>query len=181
MSYVCPRCGTESQHPMEDALGYCAKCHDFTGDEAMEKPMQSEAIAAKALLDAIRREIDMLRQLSEIERRAGYTQSTWQLLRDIAIRLETAALAAERQPIIDASIARQLSRSMQLNAELQQRIRELQQTEPVAWIVLSDETGNTRIWWRDKTRADEWCKKHDVTPIPLYAAAAPEEPANAQP
>jgi hypothetical protein len=42
--------------------------------------------------------------------------------------------------------------------------------QPVAWIVISEETNNTRIWWRDKERADAWCAKHDKTAIALYAA-----------
>lgn len=43
------------------------------------------------------------------------------------------------------------------------------ETEPTAWIVLSEETGNTRIWWRDKERAEEWSRQHDKPLIPLYA------------
>lgn len=44
--------------------------------------------------------------------------------------------------------------------------------EPVAWLVLSDDTKNTRIWWRDKARCDEWCAKHEKTPIALYTRPA---------
>lgn len=79
-----------------------------------------------ALIDAVAREADMLRQLSEIERKAGYTQTTWQLLRDIAFRLERQIDQAARIERVDQALARQLSRSMQLNAELQQRISELE-------------------------------------------------------
>lgn len=43
--------------------------------------------------------------------------------------------------------------------------------EAVAWLVLSEETGNTRIWWRDKERAELWAAKHDEKLIPLYPAA----------
>jgi hypothetical protein len=47
--------------------------------------------------------------------------------------------------------------------------------EPVAWIVLSehlDDFGNekSRIWWKDKARADAWCAQRGATAIPLYAA-----------
>ena len=48
------------------------------------------------------------------------------------------------------------------------RLAAKDEAEPVAWIVLSEETGNTRIWWRDKARAAEWCEKHNVTATPLY-------------
>lgn len=41
--------------------------------------------------------------------------------------------------------------------------------EPVAFIVLSEETGNTRIWWQDKARADAWCAEHGKAYTPLYA------------
>jgi len=40
----------------------------------------------------------------------------------------------------------------------------------VAWLVLSEETGNTRIWWRDEERAKAWATKHNKPLIPLYAA-----------
>lgn len=47
--------------------------------------------------------------------------------------------------------------------------------EPVAYIVLSEELDDfgyekTRIWWRNKIRADNWCAQHNATAIPLYAA-----------
>lgn len=122
MSFICPRCKAESHHPIDEDYGYCGVCHDFTGAWRADSNTPT-----RALLAALGREIDMLRQLSEIERKAGQTQTTWQLLRDIATRLENAAAAADRQSGIDSSIARQLARSMQLNAKLQQRIRELQQ------------------------------------------------------
>lgn len=41
--------------------------------------------------------------------------------------------------------------------------------EPVAWVVLSSDTDNLRIWWRDKERADKWAAEHDRPLIPLYA------------
>ena len=54
----------------------------------------------------IRHEIETLRQLSEIERKARHTQSTWQVIRDIAYRLEAAiqsdgAAQAGRDPYTD--------------------------------------------------------------------------------
>lgn len=33
MAFTCPRCGTSSQSPTDEAEGYCAVCHDVTGDE----------------------------------------------------------------------------------------------------------------------------------------------------
>jgi hypothetical protein len=39
-------------------------------------------------MTTLKHEIEILRELSKIERKAGHTQSTWQLLRDIAARLE---------------------------------------------------------------------------------------------
>lgn len=41
---------------------------------------------------------------------------------------------------------------------------------PAAWIVLSEETGNTRIWWgADKTKiAQAWAERHKLPLIPLY-------------
>lgn len=80
-----------------------------------------------ALIDAARREVEMLQQLAEIERKAGHTQSTWQMIRDIALRLENAAADAERIERVDESLARQLARSMQMNVRLQKRIAELEQ------------------------------------------------------
>lgn len=29
MSFICPRCGVESHHPLDEDYGYCAKCHEF--------------------------------------------------------------------------------------------------------------------------------------------------------
>jgi hypothetical protein len=31
MTYVCPTCHQASQHPMDEAEGYCGNCHAFTG------------------------------------------------------------------------------------------------------------------------------------------------------
>lgn len=45
--------------------------------------------------EAISREVGILRELMEIERKAGHTQSTWQVLRDIASRLDAV------EPVID--------------------------------------------------------------------------------
>ena len=28
--FVCPRCGAASSHPVDQAMGYCGACHDFT-------------------------------------------------------------------------------------------------------------------------------------------------------
>lgn len=33
MAFGCPRCGTVSQSPSDEAEGYCANCHDVTGGE----------------------------------------------------------------------------------------------------------------------------------------------------
>jgi ribosomal protein L37E len=30
-SFVCPRCGMESFHPVDVREGYCGNCHDWTG------------------------------------------------------------------------------------------------------------------------------------------------------
>jgi hypothetical protein len=46
--------------------------------------------------------------------------------------------------------------------------------EPDAWLVLSEETGNTRIWWRDRERAEAWAAQHEKTLIPLYRALPSE-------
>lgn len=120
MSFTCPRCGAVSHHPKDEQQGYCGRCHDFTGQPG-----------ATMLLGAVRREIEMLRQLSEIERRAGHTQSTWQLLRDIAHRLDAASDAELRIERVDQTLARQLSRSIMENVKLRQRIAELEtRTDP---------------------------------------------------
>jgi hypothetical protein len=31
MAFTCPVCGKVSYHPMDEAEGYCGKCHRFTG------------------------------------------------------------------------------------------------------------------------------------------------------
>jgi hypothetical protein len=38
MSFVCPRCKTESHHPQDERHGYCAVCHDFTAPTAGNLP-----------------------------------------------------------------------------------------------------------------------------------------------
>ena len=118
MSFTCPRCGMTSHHPKDEEQGYCGNCHDFTAPPGA---------SMSPLFGAVRREIDMLRQLSEIERKAGYTQSTWQLLRDIAHRLDAASDAELRIERVDQALARQLSRSIMENVKLRQRIAELEQ------------------------------------------------------
>jgi hypothetical protein len=40
--------------------------------------------------------------------------------------------------------------------------------EPVAWIVLSKDEANVRIWWRRNDLAKEWAKTHNAPLIPLY-------------
>ena len=50
---------------------------------------------SQMFVSAVQHEIEMLRLLSGIERKAGHTQSTWQVIRDVAARLEVAALAAQ--------------------------------------------------------------------------------------
>lgn len=42
-------------------------------------------------------------------------------------------------------------------------------SEAVAWIVLSKDTDNLRIWWRDKERAEKWAAENDRPLVPLYA------------
>lgn len=34
MSFTCPICGMTSNHPRDEAEGYCGNCHDWTGTEA---------------------------------------------------------------------------------------------------------------------------------------------------
>jgi hypothetical protein len=41
--------------------------------------------------------------------------------------------------------------------------------EAVAWVVLSTDADQVRIWWRDKERAIVWAEQHDRPLIPLYA------------
>lgn len=48
--------------------------------------------------DAILFEIETLRQLSKIERNSGSKESTWQILRDIANRLESALALTKETP-----------------------------------------------------------------------------------
>jgi ribosomal protein S27AE len=31
--FICPRCGAISYHPDDIRHGYCARCHDYTGDD----------------------------------------------------------------------------------------------------------------------------------------------------
>lgn len=40
LSFTCPRCGAVSYHPTDRAEGYCARCHDYTGDRT--PPFNSE-------------------------------------------------------------------------------------------------------------------------------------------
>lgn len=42
--------------------------------------------------------------------------------------------------------------------------------EPVAWLVLSEETGNTRLWSRSKDIAEAFAAKNKLNCIPLYAS-----------
>lgn len=42
-------------------------------------------------------------------------------------------------------------------------------TDAVAWVVMSSDADNIRIWWRDKERAEKWAAEHDQPLIPLYA------------
>lgn len=30
MTYVCPRCGSRSEHPIDETEGYCGACRDWT-------------------------------------------------------------------------------------------------------------------------------------------------------
>lgn len=53
--------------------------------------------AKQSVANALRYEIDTLRELSEIERKAGYNQSTWQVLRNVAHRLEELVPIVELQ------------------------------------------------------------------------------------
>lgn len=32
VSFTCPTCGATSHHPADAAAGYCARCHDWTGE-----------------------------------------------------------------------------------------------------------------------------------------------------
>jgi hypothetical protein len=40
---------------------------------------------------------------------------------------------------------------------------------PVAWIVLSTDADQIRIWWRDEEPAKAWAARHGLPLIPLYA------------
>lgn len=33
--FTCPRCGAESEHPMDAREGYCARCHDWTRESGL--------------------------------------------------------------------------------------------------------------------------------------------------
>lgn len=74
-----------------------------------------------------------------------------------------------RQAPMNGFAIRTLAYIEKLEAQLAARCSAVS-AQPVAWIVISEETDNTRIWWRDKERADAWCAKHDKTAIALYAA-----------
>ena len=51
--------------------------------------------------------------------------------------------------------------------------------EPFAWVVLSEETGNTRMWTRNGDMAKEFAAKHLLECIELYRSPvrAPSQPA----
>ena len=60
---------------------------------------------SQMFISAVQHEIEMLRLLSGIERKAGHTQSTWQVIRDVAARLEVAALAAQSAAPVGEQVA----------------------------------------------------------------------------
>jgi hypothetical protein len=39
MSFTCPRCGAVSHHPKDEEHGYCAACHEFTGDPTLQQEL----------------------------------------------------------------------------------------------------------------------------------------------
>lgn len=42
---TCPRCGRSSPHPIDAQQGYCASCHDWTGEPAARSEPEVGAAA----------------------------------------------------------------------------------------------------------------------------------------
>lgn len=88
--FTCPVCGALSHNPKDKQHGYCARCHEFTGEN---------------VVDLITDEHGVL-MLKQADAKVRYPT-------DAEIKTMIASLqTAERMARVDASIARQLSTAL---------------------------------------------------------------------